>query len=297
MLAAAIFFVSTVVAILAVTGGLHLAPRVSRGLSDWLCKAPGLDLVVYTLTVFPQIAGLIVGFGVGGWLGALGYLALAVVAQCSAMVVWMRVHELAHPEAMKGPRIKKVLNARVGPVRNTVAVWWTAWAVPVFALIRLAEWLVYPPLIWLTNFPRYNAADWIAVSRQKHEHLVGADRIWCLYCDWMTGVWSLGSEMLRNVESFWCPIRYASPEKCANCSIDFPDIEGGWTPHDGDMAGVAKTLEAHYPGPDGVNGWFAHPSRKAAEITVNGKQLEQVNPDAVTDRASPSSQTSAPSSR
>ena len=37
--------------------------------------------------------------------------------------------------------------------------------------------------------------------------VIGHALIWCLYCDWMTGVWSLGTEMLRNVESFWYPIR------------------------------------------------------------------------------------------
>ena len=47
----------------------------------------------------------------------------------------------------------------------------------------------------------------------KVEGLVGHDRIWCLYCDWMTGVWSLGTEMLRNVESFWCPLRFSSDAK------------------------------------------------------------------------------------
>lgn len=274
MLAALMLFIIVVSVLLLVTGVLHLAPRVSPGFSDWLCKAPGLDVVVLGITVVPQLAAIVLGnVRDSGFWGTLGLLVVAVMGQCVAMIIWMRAHELVHPEAMKGPRIKKVLNARVGPVRNTIAVWWTAWAVPVFAVIRVAEWLVYPPLIWLTNFPRYKSSDWIAVSRQKHEHLVGADRIWCLYCDWMTGVWSLGSEMLRNVESFWCPIRYLSPEKCDNCSVDFPDINNGWTPHDGDMAGVASILEAHYPGPEGVNSWFGHPQRKAAELTVKGKSL------------------------
>ena len=51
------------------------------------------------------------------------------------------------------------------------------------------------------------------------------DLIWCLYCDWMTGVYAFGGEMLRNVESFWCPIRFYDGKKCENCKIDFPDIE------------------------------------------------------------------------
>ena len=41
----------------------------------------------------------------------------------------------------------------------------------------------------------------------------------------LTGVYSLGAEMLRNVESFWCPIRFYDGKKCDNCKLDFPDIE------------------------------------------------------------------------
>ncbi len=154
-----------------------------------------------------------------------------------------------------------------GVVRNHTAVWWTAWAVPVFAIIRIAEYLVYPPLVWLVRFPRYNDGEWINVSRQKFDGLVGHDLIWCLYCDWMTGVWSLGSEMLRNVESFWCPIRFDTEKKCANCKVDFPDIDGGWAPADGTMDDVVNALEKHYK-PTGTNAWFGHPAR----LTVEGKE-------------------------
>jgi hypothetical protein len=121
----------------------------------------------------------------------------------------------------------------------------------------------------LTRFPRYNSAEWIAVSRQKFTGLVGHDLIWCLYCDWMTGVWSLGSEMLRNVESFWCPIRFLDAKKCANCTTDFPDLDGAWTPADGSMADVTDLVAKKYG--DGFHGWFGHPVR----LTVEGKELTQ----------------------
>jgi hypothetical protein len=127
---------------------------------------------------------------------------------------------------------------------------------------------VYPPLTWLVRLPRYRSSEWVNVSRQKFDGLVGHDLIWCLYCDWMTGVWSLGTEMLRNVESFWCPIRFASPEKCANCRVDFPDIEGGWVAADGEMADVVGVLTDRYPGPKGDNAWFGHPTR----LTVEGRE-------------------------
>ena len=136
--------------------------------------------------------------------------------------------------------------------------------------MRLAEIFVYAPLPWLVGLPKYKHSEWVNVSRQKFQGLVGHDLIWCLYCDWMTGVWSLGSEMLRNVESLWCPIRFRSDRKCVNCATDFPDIENGWVHADGTMAEVAETIERMYPN-DLPRAWFGHPVR----ITVKGQPIEQ----------------------
>src|SRR5207249_402395 len=112
-----------------------------------------------------------------------------------------------------GPRIVKFLNGAVGRWRNHGALLVTLVAAPGFWLVRIHEVILYPFLIWFLNFPRYREAEWINVSRQKFDGLVGHDLIWCLYCDWMTGVYSLGAEMLRNVESFWCPIRFYEGKK------------------------------------------------------------------------------------
>ena len=270
-----IFFVLIVAGMLFVAGFLHLARGIfGDRFADALCAVPGLDVVVFALTVLPQLIGI--GTGIArhsGISGTLGWLVLAVFAQGVAMVIWMRLHEWANPEAAAGPRIVKSLNRAVGPWRNTAAVWWTAWAVPLFAIVRVAELLVYPPITWLIGLPKYKHADWIRVSRQKHVGLVGNDLIWCLYCDWMTGVWSLGSEMLRNIESFWCPIRFSSEAKCENCKIDFPDVEERWSAPDGTMQDVTDTVEKYYPGPDGVNAWFGHPVRTQS-VTVEGEAVD-----------------------
>lgn len=248
---------------------------MGRAVCELCSRAPMLDLVVFGFTHGPWV-----GAGVIWWkysdrsaLWALAYLGVAIVAQAVALVIWSWAHEFMHPKARKGPRIVHTLNRRVGWFRNHVAVWWTALAVPVFTMIRLGELIIYPGLVWLVRFPRYPMGQWINISRQKFEGLVGYDLIWCLYCDWMTGVWSLGSEMLRNVESFWCPIRFLSPEKCANCSVDFPDVTGDWVkpPPEGGMGDVAALLEKKYPGPGGVNSWFGHTTR----LTVEGKEVER----------------------
>ncbi len=248
---------------------LHLLPRLGglgvRG-AGWVCQGIGLDLVITYFTVLPWFVGW---FGLG-WIGFTG----AIVGQALSISVWTVLHELAHREAARGPRIVHVLNRAVGRWRNHTAVWWTSLAVPVFWIVRVAEWIVYPPLIRLIGLPRYNQSEWVNVSRQKFRGLVGHDLIWCLYCDWMTGIWSLGSEMLRNIESFWCPIRFMSDKKCENCRIDFPDIDRFWTPADGDIGQVAALLAEHYPplprNPDGSmpeRPWFGHPARLTIKQT------------------------------
>ncbi|MCC6675575.1 MAG: hypothetical protein IT436_00400 [Phycisphaerales bacterium] len=248
---------------------LHLLPRLGapgRRLSEACCRAPLLDLHITYFTAAPLFFGPIYA----GWIGLLGALTGQVVGVC----IWTVLHELANRSRITGPaaqtRIVHVINRKVGRFRNHTAVWLTAGAVPLFWLVRVAQYLLWPPIRALVRFPRYNPADWVNCSRQKFDGLVGHDLIWCLYCDWMTGIWSLGSEMLRNVESFWCPIRFDSAKKCANCAVDFPDVNSGWVPSRAAMPQVASTLEAHYPGPGSVNSWFGHPAR----LTVKGSSVD-----------------------
>ncbi|MGD0461704.1 MAG: hypothetical protein ABSB74_04370 [Tepidisphaeraceae bacterium] len=254
---------SVIVALLAAAALLHLIPRLGNAgkrFSAALCHAPALDWVVAYFTVAPLIAGPIVA----GWSGLIG----AIAGQVASVLIWTAAHEFAHRKLGPRPRIVELVNRIVGPWRNYASLWLTAIVTPLFTLIRLAEVLIYPPLSWLVNFPRYKDEEWVNVSRHKFNGLIGHDLIWCLYCDWMTGVWSLGSEMLRNVESFWCPIRFDSGKKCANCSVDFPDIANGWVAADGNMAQVIAVLEKAHSGTQ--HGWFGHPVR----ITVGGKELE-----------------------
>lgn len=245
-------------ALLAGAGLLHLLPRLGQGgrrLSDSCCQAPLLDVIVAYFTVAP----LIVGPVVAGWVG----LASGILAQLATLLIWQTLHELAHRDAVKGPRIIKVLNKKFGAFRNLAAVYVTALAIPIFAIVRLGELIIYPPLVRLVHLPPYKTSEWVNVSRQKFSGLVGHDLIWCLYCDWMTGVWSLGTEILRNVESFWCPIRFSCDKKCENCSIDFPDVKNGWVPVTGTMKDVVETLDRMYPSPEKSQPWFGHSMRKA----------------------------------
>lgn len=251
---------SVAAAILIAAGLLHLTPKLGpsgRKLASALCRAPLLDWIVTYFTVAPLFVGPILL----GWLG----LAAAIVGQVAAVMIWTFCHELAHRDAVRGPRIDKVLNRIVGRWRNHAALWVTAIVAPMFWMVRMAEIFIYPALVRLVGFPKYDSAEWVNVSRQKFTGLVGHDLIWCLYCDWMTGIWSLGSEMLRNVESFWCPIRFYHGKKCDNCQIDFPDLEKGWVAANASMADVTNILEQMHS--NGHRGWFGHPTR----LTVKGE--------------------------
>ncbi len=236
---------------------LHAVPRVSDRLAYVCRRAPVLDVIVAMMTWGPWVAAGVYA----GWWG----LPACVLGQMLAMGVWCLAHEAAHREAARGPRIVKALNRIVGRPRNHAALWASLLALPVFWVIRAAQVIAYQPLVWLVQFPRYKHGEWVNVSRTKFGGLIGHDLIWCLYCDWMTGVYSLGAEMLRNVESFWCPIRFYDGKKCENCRTDFPDIDGGWVRPEGTMAEVEKVLLEKYG--SGRREWFGHPAR----LTVEGR--------------------------
>ena len=235
---------------------LHLLPRLEKlgkQISDWFCVAPGIDLALAYFMLLPITVGAVTL----GWQG----LGIALLAEFSSLWLWIIVHELSHRDAKKQAKIHGQLSRIVGTWRNHLAVWITALAVPLFWLVRFTEIIVYPPLTLLIKLPKYKSADWVNVSRQKFSGLVGYDLIWCLYCDWMTGVWSLGTEMLRNVESFWCPIRFYSEKKCANCQIDFPDVADGWISAEGTLQDVTDLLAAKYQPDQASRSWFGHAQR------------------------------------
>jgi hypothetical protein len=234
---------------------LHLLPKLGEAgktASDFCCCAPGIDLVLAYFMLIPIAVGSIID----GWQG----VGVGLLAEISTLWIWIFAHESIHRKPTTN--IHGTLSRIVGGWRNHLAVWITALAIPVFWFVRFAQIIVYPPLTWLVKLPKYETKDWVNVSRQKFEGLIGYDLIWCLYCDWMTGVWSLGTEMLRNVESFWCPIRFYSEKKCENCRIDFPDVQNGWISADGNIEDVAKLLEKKYTATQEERSWFGHPCRE-----------------------------------
>lgn len=237
---------------------LHLLPQLGqpgKNFSQWLCCAPGVDFVIAYFTLIAPLIGFY-------FYGVIGLL-VAITAEYSVMIAWIFGHELAHRDKWQRPKIHRTLSSISGKLRNHLAVWITSLAVPGFWVVRFSELILYPPLTWLVHLPKYQTKDWVSLSRHKFSGLVGYDLIWCLYCDWMTGVWSLGTEMLRNVESFWCPIRFYDNKKCANCKQDFPDIDNGWISADRSIEQVTDLLESKHKNREEAS-WYGHPDRIAS---------------------------------
>jgi hypothetical protein len=230
--------------------GAAIFTRLSFALTEAVARAPLLDVYVSVFTWVPWVAG----FWLGGWRG----LAAAILAQVVFLHVFCLVHRL-----LRGKRGRTLTEAQgkiLGAVRNQACLLWQTPAVLVFVQVRLAEILLYPVVAWLGKLPKYKAGEWVNLSRHKYDGLIGYDLLWCWYCDWMTGVWALGSEMLRNIESFWCPIRFRSDVKNRHIATDFPDVEQ-WAPADGTMEDAVRAFEARYDG-SRPNSWWGHPDRK-----------------------------------
>jgi len=232
---------------------------------EYITQGYALDAVVSTYTWIPPFIGAVSS----GWAGFFG----AIGGQICVLVGFSVLHAWLNPHA--GPTIRLTLNRLVGAWQNYVGLLVTSFALPIFFAIRAGEIFVYPWLVWVLKFPAYNQREWIAISRHKMSGLVGHDLIWCLYCDWMTGVYSLGAEMLRNVESFWCPIKFYDGKKCANCKVDFPDINKWTDPHKG-MAPVIDLIEKEYGGEH--RSWFGHPERHANQTAVAHHYAEHPKP-------------------
>ena len=252
---------STTLVLTALSILLTCLPSSARPVGDLLARAPGLDLMISLYTWIPWVVGIAT---TGKW-GLFGALA----GEVATYFIWVGFHERRNPRAMSGPRLVKVINRTVGRWQNHAALWGTIIVAPALWHFRLIEVLVYPFLVKVLKLPAYDHGEWVNVSRYKFDGLVGHDLFWCLYCDWMTGVTSLGVEMLRNVESFWCPIRFYEGKKCENCKIDFPDIDRGWVAAEGTMLDVEAAWEKMYG--HGERSWFGHPAR----LTVRGKPPEQ----------------------
>jgi len=223
--------------------------RIAYAVSEKIAQAPWLDFFISLFTWVP--------WAVGGWLTGWPGVAAGVVAQLVFLHVFCLVHR-----ALRGRKGRTLTDAQaniLGPIRNQLCLMVQTPAILVFVQVRIATILLSPPVAWLGKLPTYKSSEWVNLSRHKYDGLIGYDLLWCWYCDWMTGVWALGSEMLRNIESFWCPIQYRDPKKNRNASTDFPDVKK-WAPADGSMEDAVRAFEAHYDGKR-PNSWWGHPDR------------------------------------
>src|SRR2546426_12525081 len=91
---------STLVGIAGFAGLLQLIPRLGAAgtrIAAWLCRAPGLDLVVSLSTwIPPTVLGIVFG-----WRGVAG----GIIGQGLGMPVWLFAHQLANRRHVRGPGV------------------------------------------------------------------------------------------------------------------------------------------------------------------------------------------------
>src|SRR5438128_12689721 len=120
---------STLVGIAGFAGLLYLIPRLGAAgtrIGAWVCRAPGLDLVVSLVTwIPPTVLGIVLG-----WRGVVG----SIIGQLLVMLVWMFAHELANRQRVNGPRIVTFRHRTVGRLNNPVPLRVTSAAITCFIL-------------------------------------------------------------------------------------------------------------------------------------------------------------------
>jgi hypothetical protein len=220
----------------------------------WIARPPAVDVIIALFTVVPWVVGWAVGVHISHRsVGGLGGLALTVAGQLAVLELFDIVHSRIGAPARSRLWINSTLSRQHGFWRNRLGLWVTVPAVPGFLIVRFFQVFGYFPLVVLLKFKPFRQADYISVSRHKIENLVGADLVWCLYCDWMTGQWSLGTEMLDQVESFWCPLAFADQTKCEKCAQFFGMEQ--WAPSEvgpAEMEHVILTIRGASPEPEAV---------------------------------------------
>lgn len=217
---------------------------------DAVTKAPLLDLVTSMFSWVPWVACF--------WLGSWSSLGFCLVAQIVSIEIFSFTHSTWH--RYRGPKIRDALNEIVGPWRNHSGLIVTLMILPIMWMIRLGQVTVYPLQVLGLGFPWYRHSDWISVNRQKFAGLVGHDLVWCLYCEWVLSIYALGGEMIRNNESWWCPIQFHDQNKCQLCVEQFPDIEH-WVKPEGTMQDAKDLLLSRYCPKKKPRAWYGYRGR------------------------------------
>ena len=94
--------------------------------------------------------------------------------------------------------------------------------------------------LWITGYqrlcfpmygiPRVQRRAYIVIDRQHLAYLNGIEKLNCVYCGYVNGVFAYVREVAGRTEQYWCPIRHAqrvrSPHTQYRHFVEYGDAEG-----------------------------------------------------------------------
>lgn len=72
---------------------------------------------------------------------------------------------------------------------------------------------------WLRNQKPIDPKPYYRFDRHRIAHLGFMDRLWCEYCEWANGSLQWISDVVREIERRYCPIKNACDPHCAKAKV------------------------------------------------------------------------------
>ncbi len=98
-----------------------------------------------------------------------------------------------------------------------------AMIIPVILLdffVTIYHWVAFP----LYKIPKVQRSDYIIYDRRFLDYLNIIQKINCLYCSYVNGIFTYSVEIAKRTERYWCPIKSArKPKLPYNWDQDFAD--------------------------------------------------------------------------
>ncbi len=92
--------------------------------------------------------------------------------------------------------------------------------------VTLYQWICFP----LYKIKKVKRSDYIVIDRHYLRYLNIIEKINCVYCGYMNGLFAYISEVAARTEQYWCPIKHANRSRAIHSKyknfLDYGDAEG-----------------------------------------------------------------------